>query len=329
SAGHGSAQQEEILFRAHGHDGKVADGDGVRTPPTRHPLALEHATGERPVADRTTVSEVFVRSARPGKAREVVPAHHARRTAPAAHAAHLDALADGEHLADRDLRADRGCLALEQSDLAQRCERPRSRGLGLTLDGLGDALRLARAESELHRGITVALGLARTNHSARPGFDHRHRHEHTLGRVDLRHPDLAADDPCERHRYCSLISTSTPAARSSLPRASMVCWVGSRMSSRRLCVRISNCSRDFLSTCGERLTVTRSLWVGNGIGPATRPPVRRTVSTISRTDRSSSRWSYAFRRMRIFSFMLFEDLRHDSRADGAAAFADREAQPLV
>src|SRR5262249_35408299 len=114
----------------------------------------------RPVADRTTVSEVFVRPSRSGKAREVVPAHHARRAAAAAHAAHLDALADGEHLADRDLRADRGCLALEQSDLAQRCERPRSRGLGLALDGLGDALRLARAESELHRGITVAHGPA-------------------------------------------------------------------------------------------------------------------------------------------------------------------------
>ena len=30
------------------------------------------------------------------------------------------------------------------------------------------------------------------------------------------------------------------------------------MSSRRLCVRISNCSRLFLSICGERFTVLRS-----------------------------------------------------------------------
>src|SRR4029450_755582 len=132
--------------------------------------------------------------------------------------------------------------------------------------------------------------------------------------------------------YWSLISTSTPAARSSLPSASIVCCVGSRMSSRRLCVRISNCSRDFLSTCGERFTVNRSTWVGSGMGPATRPPVRRTVSTISRTDWSRSRWSYAFRRMRIFSFIsgrLLEDLGHHARADGLAAFADRGAQPLV
>src|SRR5262249_36483243 len=37
-----------------------------------------------------------------------------------------------------------------------------------------------------------------------------------------------------------LISTSTPAERSSFISASSVCCVGSRMSSRRLCVRISN-----------------------------------------------------------------------------------------
>ena len=36
---------------------------------------------------------------------------------------------------------------------------------------------------------------------------------------------------------------------------STVLEVGSKMSSRRLCVRTSNCSRDFLSTCGERYTV--------------------------------------------------------------------------
>ena len=57
----------------------------------------------------------------------------------------------------------------------------------------------------------------------------------------------------------SLISTSTPADRSSFISASTVCGVGSTISSTRLCVRISNCSRDFLSTCGERLTVNFSM----------------------------------------------------------------------
>ena len=39
------------------------------------------------------------------------------------------------------------------------------------------------------------------------------------------------------------------------------------MSISRLCVRISNCSRDFLSTCGDRSTVQRLMVVGRGIGP--------------------------------------------------------------
>src|SRR5579862_2218165 len=66
-----------------------------------------------------------------------------------------------------------------------------------------------------------------------------------------------------------LISTSTPAGRSSFMSASTVCWVGSRMSIRRLWVRISKASRDFLSTWGERRTQYLFFMVGSGIGPAT------------------------------------------------------------
>src|SRR5215207_7630386 len=108
------------------------------------------------------------------------------------------------------------------------------------------------------------------------------------------------------HRYLlnALISTSTPAGRSSFMSASTVCGVGSRMSIRRLCVRISNCSRDFLSTWGERRTVHLFLEVGSGIGPATRAPVRFAVSTISDVDWSSTRWSYALSLILIFSFSI-------------------------
>src|SRR5579871_1168848 len=53
----------------------------------------------------------------------------------------------------------------------------------------------------------------------------------------------------------NLISTSTPAGRSSFIKASMVRWFGFTISTSRLWVRISNCSRDFLSTCGLRRTV--------------------------------------------------------------------------
>src|SRR5205085_166493 len=135
---------------------------------------------------------------------------------------------------------------------------------------------------------------------------------------DLRHAQLDSDNPVNRHRLVSLsqrvslpldigcalliftaiasnsvyftacpnalISTSTPGGRSSFINASTVSGVGSRMSMSRLCVRISNCSRDFLSTCGERSTVHLFFAVGSGIGPASRAPVRFAVSTISVVD---------------------------------------------
>src|SRR5439155_8546497 len=130
----------------------------------------------------------------------------------------------------------------------------------------------------------------------------------------------------------ALISTSTPGGRSSFISASTVSGVGSRMSISRLCVRISNCSRDFLSTCGDRSTVQRLIVVGRGIGPATSAPVRLAVSTISRVDWSRIRWSYAFKRMRILSpclISLFHYFRDGAGAHGVAAFANRKPQALL
>ena len=66
---------------------------------------------------------------------------------------------------------------------------------------------------------------------------------------------------------------------------STVFGVGSRMSMSRLCVRISKCSRLSLYLCGERMTQYTFFSVGSGTGPATRAPVRVTVSTILRAER--------------------------------------------
>src|SRR3970040_430756 len=107
------------------------------------------------------------------------------------------------------------------------------------------------------------------------------------------------------------------------------------MSSRRLWVRISNCSRDVLSTWGERSTVQRLIMVGSSTGPVTPGAVRRTVSTISFIERSRRLWSYALSRMRIFwsaltvPMPLLRDLRDDAGAHGAPALADREPQLLL
>src|SRR5437870_10061832 len=139
----------------------------------------------------------------------------------------------------------------------------------------------------------------------------------------LRHPDLFSQQ-AGNHFVCSrpnaLISTSTPAGKSNFISASTVCGVGSRMSSSRLCVRISNCSRDFLSTCGERRTVNLLMMVGRGIGPATRAPVRFAVSTISDADWSSTLESYAFSRIRIFSLSIIDIRNGHQKAQKSQRF---------
>src|SRR5260370_20025222 len=80
----------------------------------------------------------------------------------------------------------------------------------------------------------------------------------------------------------SLISISTPAGRFNRVNASTVLLVGSIISIRRLCVRISNCSRASLSINGERITVYLSISVGSGTGPEARPCLLRRVYNLHR-----------------------------------------------
>src|SRR4029078_279202 len=80
--------------------------------------------------------------------------------------------------------------------------------------------------------------------------------EHGVGEVGLPHLLARNVDDVDLHSEGSvftqfLISPSTPADRSSFMRASSVCCVGSRMSSRRLCVRILDCSPALLFTGGR------------------------------------------------------------------------------
>src|SRR5205085_12030550 len=198
-------------------------------------------------------------------------------------------------------------IALHHVHLAAHAGRRHAGLLEVPLDRLADARRARLDEADLDRFVAVAGGGLGLDDDTRTGLDHRAGGDRAVRREQLRHPDLLADDARE-HYLCSfpkaLISTSTPAGRSSFISASTVCGVGSKMSISRLCVRISNCSRDFLSTCGERRTVHLFFAVGSGIGPASRAPVRFAVSTISVVDWSSTRWSYALRRMRILSLNM-------------------------
>src|ERR1700741_5356739 len=71
------------------------------------------------------------------------------------------------------------------------------------------------------------------------------------------------------------------------------------MSIRRLCVRISKCSRESLSLNGDRITAYTFFSVGSGTGPETVAPVRAAVSTISLAAVSMADESEALRRIRI------------------------------
>src|SRR5215217_5477280 len=92
------------------------------------------------------------------------------------------------------------------------------------------------------------------------------------------------DHRASRYDACILISMSTPAGRSRRWSDSTVLLVGSTMSRRRLWMRISKCSRESLSTCGDRTTQNRRTSVGSGTGPRTFAWVRTTVSTIFFVD---------------------------------------------
>ena len=84
--------------------------------------------------------------------------------------------------------------------------------------------------------------------------------------ASVREPDLDVDAGRQMSSRCS---------------ESTVFGVGWWMSIRRLCVRISKCSRESLSLNGERITQYTFFSVGSGTGPETVAPVRVAVSTIS------------------------------------------------
>src|SRR5262245_10016083 len=101
-------------------------------------------------------------------------------------------------------------------------------------------------------------GRARPATGPRPAPDH-HRPPIRGGPVAAVAAPTADFLTLSRPRYPpaaeALILISTPAGSDSLFKASIVLPVGWMMSISRLCVRISNCSRDFLSMCGLRNTV--------------------------------------------------------------------------
>src|SRR6202044_3462146 len=150
--------------------------------------------------------------------------------------------------------------------------------------------RVDLAVAQLHRGVAVGVGRPHRGDDTGARLDDGDGHHLAVVGEDLGHAELGAQDSLDLlgHNGCvpqSLISMSTPAGRSSRIRESTVFGVGSMVSVRRLCVRMTQYT--FFS-------------VGSGTGPATFAPVRVTVSTIFRAELSMTSWSYALSRMRIF-----------------------------
>src|SRR5699024_2690789 len=146
------------------------------------------------------------------------------------------------------------------------------------------------AIGDLDSVVAIVFYGANLGHNAWPSLDDGHRYNAVFLVKDLSHAELLAQNALDlvSHYYFSTkvlfvdhwILTSTLAGRSMRMRASTVFGVGSRMSMRRLWVRISKCSRESWYLCGERIPAYTFFSVGSGTGPTTRAPVRVTVSTI-------------------------------------------------
>src|SRR2546422_1955512 len=259
----------------------------------RHALSLDDARGVGAGGARAGFGVARV-AVRPRPTPEVMALHPALEAAPSRPPGHLPPPPGGKDRAGARLA---------------RLGRPRPRpGYGEALEHAGrdlearplhvaqqcarSALELPRPEAELD---PVPGDL---HHGTGARLDHRYRHRRALRVEDARHAELPADQ--SGHPYSTLISTSTPAGRSSFVRASTVWERVSMMSISRLWVFSSNCSRLFLSMCGLRSTVHSCRFVGSGMGPDTCAPVFSAVRTMSAAAWSMSAWSNAFKRIRIF-----------------------------
>src|SRR5712692_807412 len=282
----GAAHEQQVSLGVHLHHRKPELGVPLRAHVAGHALALDHAGRVRARADGAGLPVPGVAVARRAAA-EVVAVYHALEPATLGRAGDLHQLARAEdvHL---HLGARRRGLAAHREDAQHSRCRVESGLLRVADFGFRGRLRTPGAEAELDPAVT------HLHHVTGARFDHGDGHRGAVRREYAGHAELAADQSC-RHRYSTLISTSTPAGRSSLVSASIVWGRESLMSSSRLWVRSSNCSRLFLSMCGLRSTVHRSVFTGSGIGPETCAPVFSAVRTMSAAARSRTTWPKAVR----------------------------------
>src|SRR5260370_10056054 len=199
-----------------------------------HPLALDDARRIRARRDRSRFA--MARGAvRLGPTTEVVTVDDALETAALRHAAYLHAVAFGEDC-NRDGAARRRCFARHREAPDDARSDLHAALLHVARERLGCAFRFLRAEAELR------APLGDRNDGARPGLDHRDGHMGAGSVEQPRHSQFSTDQSIHfqtpmfngscRGRsmlrpyivtyYSTLISTSTPAGRSSFVNASTV-----------------------------------------------------------------------------------------------------------
>src|SRR2546421_4721530 len=294
--------QDQVLVRVDRLDGQVLHGVARVAHAPGHAYPLEDPARRGAGADRTGRAVLALDTVARLQAVEAVPLHHAGETLALGTPGDVHDLAGREGLR-RHLLAEcvlAGVGGAQLDDVPAR----RHVRLGVVAGGrLVDLARIDRAERELDRAVAVLVRGTDLGDHARAGLHHGDR-DNLVVVPHLSHAELGAQDaldlPVHQSVPYSLISMSTPAGRSRRMSESTVLGVGSMMSISRLCVRISKCSRESLYLCGERMTQKRLISVGSGTGPATCAPVRVTVSTILRAEESTTSWSYALSRMRIF-----------------------------
>src|SRR5690606_15011399 len=210
-------------------------------------------------ADRAGLAVVAVGTVGGTDAVEAVTLHDAGEALALAGASDVDLFAGGEGV-DTELLADRVGRGVSGADLDQVATRGHT-GLGeVTGHRLVDLACLDLAEADLDGVVAIGLGLADLSHDVGRGSDHGDGNNLVVLVPHLGHAELGAQQPLhvsfESHLLGpqSLISMSTPAGRSRRISESTVFGVGSMMSMRRLCVRISKCSRESLYLWGERMT---------------------------------------------------------------------------
>src|SRR5216117_908629 len=291
---HRAAHEQQIPLRVHLHNLEPQLGEALRAHVSRHPLPLDDARRVRARRDRPGLAVPRV-AVGLGAAGEVVAVHDALEAPALGHPRDFHGLARLE---------DRHRHGLTRLGAAS----PMMKKLLRTRGAASSPAFFAWPSRAF--GVRVGLRCSKPSCTRSPATCTTGH-----GPASITVTGTAVPSSLKRRvmpsflpispfmAYWTLISTSTPAGRSSFVNASTVCGRESRMSMSRLCVFSSNCSRLFLSMCGLRSTVHSDRLVGSGIGPDTCAPVFSAVRTMSAAAWSISAWSNALSRMRILPAM--------------------------